>query len=140
MVSTSELVASSVFDFRLRLRSAFFNDITYVRPRVPTLYTALTSGSSASDSRIYGVNTNAFVLKKNDIIEIILNSHDSGKHPFHLHGHNFQTVVRSEENGGLFISDRNSSNMPDFPMRRDTVMVEPYGNVVLRFKADNPDK
>ena len=140
MVSISWLIGSPVLEFRLRSPSAFFNDITYVRPRVPTLYTALTTGSNASDSRIYGVNTNAFVLKKNDIVEIILNNQDAGKHPFHLHGHHFQTVVRSEENGGSFIGGKNSSNLPDFPMRRDTVMVKPYGNVVLRFKADNPDK
>lgn len=46
-----------------------FNDITYVRPKVPTLYTALTTGEYANNSTVYGRDTNSFVLQKNDIIE-----------------------------------------------------------------------
>lgn len=117
--------------------SAFFNDITYVQPKVPTLFTALTTGATANDPMIYGVNVNAFVLKKNQVIEIVLNSDDPGKHPFHLHGHNFQAVVRSEEEAGVYA---NNVSFPEVPMRRDTFMVRPNGHIVLRFRADNPDK
>jgi hypothetical protein len=46
-----------------------FNDITYVRPKVPTLYTALTTGDYASNATVYGRDTNSYVLQKNDIIE-----------------------------------------------------------------------
>ncbi|KAI9884850.1 MAG: hypothetical protein M1823_003377 [Watsoniomyces obsoletus] len=118
---------------------AFFNDITYVRPKVPTLYTALTSGANSTDTQIYGANTHAVVLKKNEIVEIILNNLDPGKHPFHLHGHNFQTVYRSEDEAGAFDKTNTSIRMPEFPMKRDTVLVRPFGNIVLRFQADNPD-
>ncbi|KAI4122979.1 MAG: hypothetical protein LQ338_005513 [Usnochroma carphineum] len=114
---------------------AFFNDNTYVRPKVPTLYSALTSGNLATKAEIYGRNTNAFVLEKNQIVEIVLNNMDPGKHPFHLHGHAFQAVVRSAEEAGVYV--RNET-FPDIPMRRDTFMVHPNGNIVLRFKADNP--
>lgn len=119
------------------VRSAFFNDVTYVRPKVPTLYTVLSTGESASDPRIYGVNANAFVLKKNEVVEIVLNSLDPGKHPFHLHGHNFQAVVRGEEEGGSYLGN---DTFPEVPMRRDTILVHPNSYIVLRFRADNPDK
>ena len=115
--------------------SAFFNDITYVRPKVPTLYTALTTGMSASDPQVYGDHVHAVVLEKGQVVEIVLNNYDPGKHPFHLHGHNFQTVVRSAEEAGPYVSNE---TFPQVPMRRDTVMVRPNGNMVLRFRADNP--
>lgn len=108
-----------------------------MQPKVPTLFTALTTGASANNPVIYGVNVNAFVLKKNQVIEIVLNSDDPGKHPFHLHGHAFQAVVRSEEEAGSYA---NNGTFPEVPMRRDTFMVRPNGHIVLRFRADNPDK
>ncbi|KAL8916107.1 MAG: hypothetical protein Q9208_008703 [Pyrenodesmia sp. 3 TL-2023] len=114
---------------------AFFNDLTYVRPKVPTLYSALTAGPEASNPAIYGANTIPFVLQKNEVVEIVLNSMDPGKHPFHLHGHAFQTVVRSQEEAGVYVGNE---TFPEFPMRRDTVLVRPNGNIVLRFQADNP--
>lgn len=116
--------------------SAWFNDVTYVRPKVPTLYTVLSTGAAASDASIYGSSTNSFVLKKDDIVEIVVNNNDPGKHPFHLHGHEFQVVFRSEEEAGQYVANQ---TFPDIPMRRDTVLVRPNGNAVLRFKADNPD-
>ena len=57
------------------------------------------------------------------------------RHPFHLHGHAFQVVSRSEEEAGTYID---GGDMPATPMRRDTVLVRPNGNLALRFKADNP--
>ncbi|ORX94999.1 iron transport multicopper oxidase FET3 precursor [Clohesyomyces aquaticus] len=114
---------------------AFFNDVTYVRPKVPTLYTVLSSGDQATNPAIYGSNTNQIVLKANETVEIILNNDDPGKHPFHLHGHEFQVVSRSEEEAGAYVA---SDAMPPTPMRRDTILVRPNGNVVLRFKASNP--
>ncbi|SLM41397.1 multicopper oxidase [Lasallia pustulata] len=116
---------------------AFFNDITYVRPKVPTLYSALSTGVSASNASVYGVNSNAFILKKNEVVEIVLNNNDPGRHPFHLHGHSFQTIVRSAEDAGNFVDNE---TFPTVPMKRDTVLVRPNGYLVLRFRADNPDK
>lgn len=65
---------------------AFFNDVSYVEPKVPTLYSVLSTGGNASDPVVYGSNTNAFVLQKDQVVEIVLNNDDAGKHPFHLHG------------------------------------------------------
>ena len=117
------------------LLSAFFNDVTYVRPKVPTLFTALSSGPLATDPTIYGPYTSPFVLEKNEIVEIVVNNLDPGKHPIHLHGHAFQTVWRSEEEAGPY---GHNGTFPPTPMRRDTVVVRPNGNMVLRFRADNP--
>lgn len=114
---------------------AFFNDLTYVAPKVPTLYSALTSGNLATNPAIYGKNTNPFVIEKDQVVEIVVNNMDPGKHPFHLHGHAFQAVYRSEEEAGMYAYN---GTLSEIPVRRDTLMVNPNGNIVLRFKADNP--
>ena len=106
---------------------------------MPTLYSVLTTGEFAANSAIYGEYTNSFVLKKNEVVEIILNNDDPGKHPFHLHGHNFQTVVRSDDEMGHY-NPANESDFPARPMRRDTLMVRPNSNFVVRFRADNPGR
>lgn len=114
---------------------AFFNGITYVRPKVPTLYTALSAGDLANNATIYGINSNPYILEHNDVIEIILNNNDTGKHPFHLHGHAFQAAARSDKDAGKYVGNETFAAVP---MRRDTFMVRPMGNIVLRFRADNP--
>ncbi|KAE8145434.1 Cupredoxin [Aspergillus avenaceus] len=116
---------------------AFFNGITYVMPKVPTVYTALSTGADAANSTVYGYNTNAFVLKKGDIIDLVLNNDDTGKHPFYLHGHNYQVIARSDEDAGHY-DPQNHTTFPAVPMRRDTVYVKPTGYFVIRFRADNP--
>ena len=85
-----------------------------------------------------------FVLQHNEVVEIVLNNMDDGKHPFHLHGHIFQVISRSEagedaEDPIVYDPENpDHTNFPDFPMIRDTVMVNPNGFIVLRFKANNP--
>jgi iron transport multicopper oxidase len=63
----------------MRECSAFFNDVTYVAPKVPTLYTALSTGPNATNPVIYGSNTNSFILGANEVVEIVLNNNDPGK-------------------------------------------------------------
>ncbi|KAF2629515.1 multicopper oxidase [Macroventuria anomochaeta] len=116
---------------------AFFNDMTYVPPKVPTLYTVMSSGQHASDPIVYGSHTNSFVLNGNETVEIVLNNNDDGKHPFHLHGHAFQVVARSDDDAGSY-SVNSAAHLPLVPMRRDTVLVRPNGYAVLRFRSDNP--
>ena len=99
----------------------------------------MTTGTEAANATVYGGYTNTFVLKKDDIVEIVLNNNDAGKHPFHLHGHNFQAVHRAPSHAG-FYNPNVHRTFPEVPMRRDTLMVRPMGNFVVRFKADNPGK
>lgn len=123
---------------------AFFNDKTYTAPVVPTLYTVMSSGEYASNVEIYGSNTNSHVLQKDEVVEIVLNNKDPGKHPFHLHGHTFQVISRSEEgeddDNPIIYDPKNPDHTkyPEFPMERDTLLVNPNGFIVIRFKADNP--
>lgn len=123
---------------------AFFNNITYTAPKVPVLMTALSAGKDAVNSLVYGTNTNSFVLKKDEIVEIILNNNDTGKHPFHLHGHAFQVINRDRPyddaigEGPTPFDPEHHAPFPEYPMIRDTVYVNPQSNMVLRFKADNP--
>ena len=120
---------------------AFFNNITYSAPKVPTLYTALSAGDDAMNPQVYGEYTHPFVLKKDEIVQIRLNNLDAGRHPFHLHGHQFQAIYRGPEESGIFEdSGVTEKDFPKMPMRRDTLVVWPDANFVLRFKADNPGK
>ncbi|KAI2463575.1 multicopper oxidase [Annulohypoxylon bovei var. microspora] len=118
---------------------AFFNNITYKSPKVPTLYTALSAGDLATDPTVYGSYTHSFVLEKGQIVQITVNNLDTGRHPFHLHGHHFQALYRSEEDAGTYEdSGITEADYPAMPMRRDTFVLFPTGFIVLRFRADNP--
>lgn len=123
---------------------AFFNNITYMAPKVPTLMSVLSGGDNATDPYIYGTNTNTFVLQKDDVVEIVLNNLDTGTHPFHLHGHVFQTIVRDRSYDDAIgevphpYDNDDHPEFPEYPMIRDTLFVRPQSNFVIRFKADNP--
>ncbi|PYH88052.1 hypothetical protein BO71DRAFT_489066 [Aspergillus ellipticus CBS 707.79] len=130
---------------------AFLNDISYTKPKVPALYTVMSSGDLATNPTVYGTNTHSVVLDENQIVEIILNNGDTGSHPFHLHGHAFQLVDRFPSYGPHFYdyvdatdpvvynaSATNQSAFPEYPARRDVFVLPPQGYFVIRFKADNP--
>ena len=122
---------------------AFFNNITYTSPVVPSLYTVFSAESDeqANNPAIYGKYTNSFVLQHMDTIQLVLNNADAGNHPFHMHGHEFQLIHRSEEyddDDPQAFDPEDHPPFPEIPMRRDTVFVRPNGNIVLRFRADNP--
>lgn len=120
---------------------AFFNNVTYTTPKVPIIGTALSAGELATNSLIYG-NTHSFVLAKDEVVDIRLNNLDTGKHPFHLHGHVFQVIARGEpvddSDPPEAFDPENHEDYPEYPMMRDTVYVNPQSYMVLRFKADNP--
>lgn len=118
---------------------AFFNDITYVAPRVPTLYSVLSTGANATNPVIYSTGTNPLVLNHLDVVELVLNNQDTGKHPFHLHGHAFQAIIRADDDAGDYDPTAvDPASLPAAPMRRDTLMVRPTSHFVIRFRADNP--
>ncbi|KAG0073328.1 hypothetical protein BGZ89_006621 [Linnemannia elongata] len=118
------------------INKATFNNITYVAPKVPTLYTAMSMGNLSSDPRVYGTYAHPLVLKHNSWVEIIINNNDAGNHPFHLHGHVFQVVGRGDGvyDGSTPYTYFNTTN----PLRRDTVLVPSLTNVAIRFQANNP--
>lgn len=123
---------------------AFFNNITYVAPLVPALATVLSAGENATNPEIYGSNTHSFVLDEDDVVEIVLNNLDTGKHPFHLHGHVFQTIIRDRTYDDAIgevpvpFNESDHAEYPQYPMLRDVLYVNPQSNFVIRFRADNP--
>ena len=58
---------------------AMFNDQTYNSPLVPTLFSALSLGENATTAEAYGPYT--FVLNHLEVIDIVLENGDAGKHP-----------------------------------------------------------
>ncbi|KAJ5735559.1 uncharacterized protein N7483_000684 [Penicillium malachiteum] len=128
---------------------AYLNNISYTKPKVPTLYSVLSSGSLATNPKVYGNDTNPYVLGHNQVVEIVLNNNDTGAHPFHLHGHTFQLLDRFPPYGPHFFdyadtdyrvtyNPNNHTAFPKVPARRDTFVVPPQGYFVIRFVADNP--
>lgn len=128
---------------------SFFNNISYTRPKVPTLYSVLSSGELATNPTVYGEYTHPTVLGHNQVVEIVLNNGDTGAHPFHLHGHNFQVLTRypsyadgffnyEDSDDPVAYDPSNHSAFPAYPARRDTLVVPPQGYFVVRFRADNP--
>lgn len=113
------------------------NNSTYVEQKVPTLYTVLSSGSLANDSVIYGKASNSHIVNHHDIVEIVVNNYDTGGHPIHMHGHNFQMVQRSGMNTAPYSGQPH--NPPAIPIRRDVMKVNAGAYLVYRFRADNPD-
>ncbi|KAK3685034.1 multicopper oxidase like protein [Podospora appendiculata] len=114
---------------------ACFNNLTYIDQKVPTLYTAATTNDSNTNPVVYG-QVNPFILKYNDVIQIVVNNLDAASHPFHLHGHHFQVLDRPKSGTGAWPG--RDTNYAKTPVRRDTITVNPHSYAVLRFKADNP--
>jgi iron transport multicopper oxidase len=127
---------------------AFLNDISFTQPKVPTIYTVMSSGNLSTEAAVYGEFTHPMVLGHNDVVQLVLNNADGGSHPFHLHGHNFQVIDRFPGYGAHFndyadgdpvpYDPSNHSAFPTYPARRDTFVLPPNGNYVIRFVADNP--
>ncbi|OKO96553.1 Iron transport multicopper oxidase FET3 [Penicillium subrubescens] len=127
-----------------------FDDINLVpHDRVPTLYTVKYAGDLATDSTIYGDYTHSIVLEKDEVVEVVLSNQDTGTHPFHLHGHNFQLLDRYPPYGTNFydydaetefatFDSSNHTAFPTYPARRDTFVLPPGGYYVIRFVASNP--
>jgi iron transport multicopper oxidase len=51
---------------------------SYIEPKVPTLYTALTTGQYAMNPDVYGSHVNPYVIKEGQIIDVVVNNQDTG--------------------------------------------------------------
>lgn len=133
-----QIILDSAAAFRDGTGRFIVNNVTYMPPDTPTLYSGLLAGpSSAADPNTYG-QVNPIVVERGQVIEIVINNHHNNLHPWHLHGHQYQVVQRSAVDGGYFTGY--FQNVSSTPARRDTLMVQNYGHAVIRFRADNPDK
>ncbi|WBW75531.1 plasma membrane iron transport multicopper oxidase Fio1 [Schizosaccharomyces osmophilus] len=118
---------------------AEINEKSFKYPKVPGLMIANSTNYDDYNTKpvTYGPYTNAFVFDYNQTVDVVIDNHDTGKHPFHLHGHVFQVLERGEENAGEY-SDQTEHKVYDHPVRRDTIEIPPVSFVRLRFLADNP--
>ncbi|KAJ1819089.1 ferroxidase fet3 [Coemansia sp. RSA 2599] len=123
---------SGVFDDQTFRHS--FNNVTYMTPQVPSLLSAMTTGDNAQLSETYGRQTNAYVLRHMEVVQLTINNHDYYSHPFHLHGHVFQVI----EMGSIRDNERMMKESMDVPVKRDTVVVRGGHYAIVRFRADNP--
>ncbi|KAJ3316798.1 hypothetical protein HDV06_002822, partial [Boothiomyces sp. JEL0866] len=116
-----------------------FDRITYAFPNVPAIFSATSMGNLATQNAIYGPATHSNVLPHNQMIQLLIQNLDKeGSHPFHLHGHSFQIVGKSDTpyyNETALLPLFNSLKNP---VRRDTVIVPKKGWVAIRFRSDNP--
>lgn len=138
-----------------RLSRGFFNSSTWHGNAThPSLHRFLDAPSDVQALRVpFGVNDRAFardtelVLQTNGIrtVDISINNFDDGAHPFHLHGHKFFVLAQgrsgyppSSRDSLAAYLDAHGGGLPENPLRRDTVTVEPYAWVVIRVVLDNP--
>jgi len=94
-------------------------------------------GNYSSNPLVYG-QVNPYVVKHNDVVEIVVNNQNNNLHPWHLHGHQFQVLERTLPNTGSFPGTY--SDYSRTPVQRDTIMLQPHAYAVIRFRANNPDK
>lgn len=112
-----------------------FNGSPYIPQKVPTLYTAATTGTNNTNPAVYGA-VHPYVVNSGDVVEIVVNNIDAAIHPFHLHGHQFQVLERPRANRGKW--NGRSQGFNKQPPRRDTVHVNAHSYVVIRYKATHP--
>ncbi|KAF3932084.1 Laccase-1 [Dactylellina cionopaga] len=69
------------------------------------------------------------------VVDLLIDNFDDGNHPMHLHGHKFWVMASGD---GYF----NMSNYKNLPKEgrpyRDTVTIEGFGFILIRFITDNP--
>ncbi|KAJ2353957.1 ferroxidase fet3 [Coemansia sp. RSA 2618] len=121
------------------------NNISYVPPRVPTLYTALSLGALARNASLYGPRTNVVVIDHLEHVELVIQNPSHLTHPMHLHMTNFQIVEYGPvsdrvlaSQGQLPLKDPAPVRTFDqWPMERDTVVLLPMQYVKVRFRASS---
>jgi FtsP/CotA-like multicopper oxidase with cupredoxin domain len=130
-----------------RLQRGFFNESSF-RPdlRSPSLHRIIEGLQSDNESFISsanGINNAAFEATKEliiqhqgiKVVDLVIQNFDERSHPLHLHGHKFWVLA---QNHGYFSGYENIRLNISNPLRRDTVTVEGFGWILLRFVTDNP--
>ncbi|KAL8278893.1 hypothetical protein RQP46_008764 [Phenoliferia psychrophenolica] len=118
------------------INRAAFNNITFTLPQVPSLFTELSMGNDSSNARIYGEQTHAYVLQKNEVIDLQIINWDANSHPFHLHGHKYQIVRVAQDvsSSDPLLNPPHTEGAAN-PMRRDTVVVPAGGHIEWHLEA-----
>ncbi|KAF4630178.1 hypothetical protein G7Y89_g7966 [Cudoniella acicularis] len=137
---TQPIVTNFNFEFIEGISRGTVNGTTYLPPRTPTLYTAMSAPLGyVLDPAIYDPNSNAVVFNNTvGIANIVINNFDSGAHSFHIHGHAAQVIARGVKGTSSAQVYWDGVTAAPIPMRRDVFNVLPYSYVVIRFRTENP--
>ena len=131
-----------------QLSRGFFNKTSWRPAETPTLLSAVAGAASGNAS--FTANKTGSVLDhaydprrqlvvgipRGRTVDLLVDNFDDGNHPFHLHGHKFW--VLGQGNGYFDVDTGYKTIRTRNPLRRDTVTVEAFGWVLIRFVADNP--
>jgi FtsP/CotA-like multicopper oxidase with cupredoxin domain len=74
------------------------------------------------------------VSKDDEWLQVVIVNSGSMAHPIHLHGHDFYVLEQTSTNYNPDSVKLNTKNPP----RRDVVVLQPDGYLVLAIEADNP--
>ncbi|KAJ2544595.1 ferroxidase fet3 [Coemansia sp. RSA 1853] len=123
--------------------------LPYAEPHVPTIFTAMSMGALAMDSRVYGPQTQAYIIGYNQSVELVIKNVQGQPHSQHQHGGTFQIIER----GPVDHSELEPPPDPRFslddvpkipirsysgvPMRRDTIDVPPFSYVKVRLRMES---
>ncbi|KAL1963717.1 hypothetical protein VTN77DRAFT_7921 [Rasamsonia byssochlamydoides] len=143
----ADVLYSLQFSFEIgayALDRAYINGTSWVVSDIPTLNVVvpgLRSGNSTFNATgvtpSYGLSNQYIIsIPEYQVVDILLTNFDDSSHPFHLHGHTFW-VMAASPNQYFDWNSYGSLNTTN-PLRRDTVIVDSYGWVLLRFVSDNP--
>ncbi|KAJ2527893.1 ferroxidase fet3 [Coemansia sp. RSA 1937] len=116
-----------------------FGDYAYNHTLVPTLFTALSMGNLAFNSSIYGLQSQAHVLRYGESIEVIIYSDDENDHSIHMHAGEYQ-VVEVGPYGGPVASNRTTvkyQRSGPAPMRCDEIAIRSHSYTKLRFRVNH---
>lgn len=129
------------------LDRGFINGTSWVMaPENPTLNQAVaglktTNASNFTTAGVSsGYSSSQYVISVPEyaVVDFLVTNFDDGGHPFHLHGHVFWVLASSPDQYFDYSTyDSLNTTLPD-AMRRDTVIIDAYGWVLIRFVADNP--
>ncbi|KAJ2529343.1 ferroxidase fet3 [Coemansia sp. RSA 1935] len=123
--------------------------LPYAEPHVPSIFTAMSMGALAMDSRVYGPQTQAYIIGFNQSVELVIKNTQGQTHSQHQHGGTFQIIER----GPVDHSELEPPPDPRFslddvpkipvrtftgvPMRRDTIDVPPFSYVKVRLRMES---
>lgn len=100
---------------------------------------ALTVGPQyVSNLAVYGVYSSPFILKKGEVVKIVLNNNHANLHPQYLHGHLFQVIQRSDLETGPFTAKSSSPFRCAGKKSWPTSTCISCCALVLRFIANKP--
>ncbi|RYP26229.1 hypothetical protein DL768_011794 [Monosporascus sp. mg162] len=117
----------------------FSNNISYTSLKVPTLYMALSAGDLATDPPSTARLPMPWCSRRTTSCRLSSTTSTRGVNPSTCTGTTSRRFTGPEGKAGTFAEfGAAEADLPAVPMRRDTTVLEPEGNAVLHFRADNP--